>query len=179
MNYFVLALIVVIGYRILFCLSGYIRADYYERKYKKYITGKETDFASCTAPIKKLLKQAKIPDSTVTVVEPIGYGNYQSVQVSVLENLSVKRSDVMADALNMLAKVKGTFLMNLRECFSPLYWVQLVLFLPVKLCDYLGVSENHLIPKLLQVVYWVLVPLLLVLRNQLYNLIIQLIQQAE
>ena len=105
MNYFVLALIVVIGYRILFCLSGYIRADYYERKYKKYITGKETDFASCTAPIKKLLKQAKIPDSTVTVVEPIGYGNYQSVQVSVLENLSVKRSDVMADALNMLAKV--------------------------------------------------------------------------
>lgn len=44
---------------------------------------------------------------------------------------------------------------------------------------HLGVSENHLIPKLLQVVYWVLVPLLLVLRNQLYHLIIQLIQQAE
>ena len=40
-------------------------------------------------------------------------------------------------------------------------------------------AGNNGIPKLLQVVYWVLVPLLLVLRNQLYHLIIQLIQQAE
>ena len=49
MNYFVRAFIVVLAYRILFCLSGYIRATYYERKYKEYIAGKGEEFASYTA----------------------------------------------------------------------------------------------------------------------------------
>lgn len=112
MNYFALAFIAVLAYRILFCLSGYIRAAYYERKYKKYISGKGEEFAIYTAPIRKLLKQAGIPDSTVTAVDSLGHGQFQAVQVSVVENLTVKRGDVIADALNMLSKIKGTFLMN-------------------------------------------------------------------
>lgn len=179
MNYFALAFIAVLAYRILFCLSGYIRAAYYERKYKKYISGKGEEFAIYTAPIRKLLKQAGIPDSTVTAVDSLGHGQFQAVQVSVVENLTVKRGDVIADALNMLSKIKGTFLMNLRECFSPLYWVQLVLFFPIKLCEYLGISGDKLVPKLIQILYWISAPLLLLFRTQLYEFIVQLFQQAQ
>lgn len=179
MNLFVLAFVAILGYRICFCLSGYIRVSYYENKYKQYITGKGDEFASHTAPIKKLLKQAGISDSTITAVDFLGYGHFQTAQASVVENLSVKRGDVIADALNMLAKAKGTFLMNLRECFSPLYWVQLVLFLPVKLCEYLGVSGDKLVPKLLQLLYWISAPLLLIFRSQLYEFVVQLLQQAK
>lgn len=69
--------------------------------------------------------------------------------------------------------------MNMMECISPLYWVQLVVFLPVKLCGYLGISETKAIPKLLQAVYWLLAPLLLIFRSQLYEFIVQLLQQAK
>lgn len=93
--------------------------------------------------------------------------------------LHFRREDVMALALGMFSKAKGTFRMNMMECISPLYWVQLVVFLPVKLCGYLGISETKAIPKLLQAVYWLSAPLLLIFRSQLYEFIVQLLQQAK
>ena len=68
--------------------------------------------------------------------------------------------------------------MNILECLSPLYWVQLVAFLPSKLCEYFGVSEKKFAPKIFQLLYWVLTPLLLCFRTQLYDFIVQLLQKA-
>ena len=176
---YVLVICGILGYRFLFCLSGFLRTLYYEKQYKDYIFGKRNDFAACTAPVKKLFKQAGLMDTTFTESVLAGYGQISTGRASVVENLNFRREDVMALALGMFSKAKGTFRMNMMECISPLYWVQLVVFLPVKLCGYLGISETKAIPKLLQAVYWLSAPLLLVFRSQLYEFIVQLLQQAK
>lgn len=176
---FAIVLAVILGYRFLFCLSGLLRTMYYERLYMDYLAGKHGEFASCTAPVKKLFKQAGVTDATVAHVEYVGFDKIRTGNARVTENLAVKREDVATHVLGMFAKAKGTFRMNLLECVSPLYWVQLILFLPVKLCGYLGVDETRAIPKLLQVLYWVSAPLLLIFRTQLYEAVLQLLQQAQ
>lgn len=179
LRYFVIAFVGILVYRFLFCLSGFMRAVYYEQKYEQYIAGKLSEFASYTAPVKKLLKQAAVSDTTVADTEFIGYGQIRSFNASVMENLTAKRVDIIANVLAMLAKAKGTFRMKLLECFSPLYWVQLAVFLPAKLCTYLGISDTALISKILQVAYWLAMPLFLFFRAQLYDFIVQMVQQAQ
>lgn len=68
--------------------------------------------------------------------------------------------------------------MSLLECFSPLYWIQLLFFLPSKLCEFLGISGDRIAIKILQIIYWILTPLILCFRSQLYDLIIQLLQKT-
>lgn len=176
---FVIMIAAILGYRFLFCLSGLLRTVYYERLYTDYLKGTRGEFASCTAPVKKLFKQAGVTDATVADVEYVGYNQIRTGTARVTENLAIKREDVAAHVMGMFAKAKGTFRMNLLECISPLYWVQLILFLPVKLCGYFGIDETKAVPKLLQALYWVLTPLILVFRAQLYEVVFQLLQQVQ
>ena len=169
----------ILSYRLLFCLSAIFRTIYYERLYNQYLAGKIDDFAVYTAPIKKLMKQAGVSDTLIPHVEYVGFNQIRRSNVSLLDNLHVKQENIVGYTHQMLSKAKGTFRMNLLECISPLYWLQLIFFLPVKLCGYLGYSENGAIPKLLQLIYWITTPLLLAFRSQLYQFIIQLFQQAQ
>lgn len=68
--------------------------------------------------------------------------------------------------------------MSMLECLSPLYWIQLLFFLPSKLCEFLGISGDKIAIKVLQIVYWVLTPLVLCFRSQLYSFVTQLLQNA-
>ena len=80
--------------------------------------------------------------------------------------------------VNSFIRAKGYFRMCLLECISPLYWVQLVVFLPGKMLGYAGISSDKMISKFLQIAYWLLTPLFLCFRTQIYDFIIQLLQNV-
>ena len=40
MKWFLIAFCTILAYRTVFCISGYARAVYYEKKYNAYLTGK-------------------------------------------------------------------------------------------------------------------------------------------
>lgn len=101
-----------------------------------------------------------------------------TASASVFDNMANKRQDTVCHMMNSFIQAKGYFRMSLLECFSPLHWVQLLFFLPSKLCEYLGISSDKIAIKVFQLVYWVLTPLILCFRTQLYNFVIQLLQQT-
>ena len=74
-------------------------------------------------------------------------------------------------------KAEGVFQENLSECFSPLYWIRTIIFLPNRICEYFGGTEDQVLAKVLQLVYWVIVPIALVWRDSLYLFIRQLMNQ--
>lgn len=167
------------SYRFLYYLSCFLKICHYKKLYQQYLNGKYNSFSIYTAPIKKLFKQAEVKDAAIPVIEPVGFGYIQTSTTSVIENITVKRTDIISSFTRMLLQAQGTFRMHLLECFSPLYWIQLIFFFPLKACSYLGISEEKAISKLFQIIYWITAPLLLVFRSQLYQFIVQLLQQAQ
>lgn len=178
MKWFLIAFCTILAYRTVFCISGYARAVYYEKKYNAYLTGKGGVFTLYAAPARKLFKQAKISTPIVPYCEPVGYGKVMTTRVYVFDNMANKRQDVVCHMMNSFTQAKGYFRMSMLECLSPLYWIQLLFFLPSKLCEFLGISGDKIAIKVLQIVYWVLTPLVLCFRSQLYGFVTQLLQNA-
>lgn len=178
MKYCLIAVFTVLVYRIVFCVSGYIRTVYYEKKYKAYLAGDGEVFTLYAASVQKLFKQAEIPAPLLPLCEPVGYGKIRTANVSVFENMANKRQDTVYHMANSFIRAKGYFRMCLLECISPLYWVQLVVFLPGKMLGYVGISSDKMISKFLQIAYWLLTPLFLCFRTQIYDFIIQLLQNV-
>ena len=69
--------------------------------------------------------------------------------------------DVVGLMLHFFAEAKGFFKTGLLECISPLYWIQTILFLPSRLCEYMGISDSQVFVKILQLAYWILTPILI------------------
>lgn len=178
MKYFLIVFAAILSYRVAFCLSGYLRTIYYEKKYNAYLTGKGEIFTLYSAPVRKLFKQAKVSTPLIALCEPVGFGKIRTANVSVFDNMANKRQDTVGHMMNSFAQARGYFRMGLLECFSPLYWIQMIFFLPSKLCEFLGVSIDKLAIKVMQVAYWVLTPLILCFRTQLYEFIVQLLQKT-
>lgn len=175
MKFFLILFGIVLLYRFTFCLSGLLRTVFYEQKYKKYIKREINNFALYTTPANKLFKQAHVKDMAITRVESVG-GYLRAGDVSVFDNISVRRDEVIEAVLRSFSEAKGTFRMGLLECFSPLFWIHTVVFLPIKLCEFMGLSEKKVLSKILQVAYWFLTPIFIIFRDELYQLIVRLLQ---
>lgn len=70
MKYFLIVFAAILSYRVAFCLSGYLRTIYYEKKYNAYLTGKWEIFTLYSAPVRKLFKQAKVSTPLIALCEP-------------------------------------------------------------------------------------------------------------
>ena len=173
-----IVVIAVMCYRIVFCLSGFLRTIYYEKKYKEYLSGNGKDFSFYSTAVKKLFHQASVQDIAVSFTERAGYGYFRNCETSLFLNLSNTREDVVDGMKKCFLEAKGTFLTRFLECFSPLYWIQVVVFFPRKICEFFEISEKSIASKILQMIYWIAAPLLLVFRNELYQFIVHLIQQV-
>ena len=179
MRLLLIAFGILVIYRFCFCLSGLLRVLYYEKKYDDFLRGRILDFFVYEAPVRKLFKQAEIQDSPIPLVELMGYGHVKQAKYSVLHNMGMMNEDVVGLMLHFFAEAKGFFKTGLLECISPLYWIQTLLFLPSRLCEYMGISDSQVFVKILQLGYWILTPILIAWRSELYKVIVALLDQAQ
>lgn len=170
---------ILVVYRFCFCLSGLLRVLYYKRKYNNFLHGRISDFFVYEAPVRKLFKQAGIQDSSIPSVDLLGYGYVKQVKYSVLHNMGMMNEDVVGIMLHYFAEAEGFFRTGLLECISPLYWIQTILFLPSRLCEYMGISDSQVFVKILQLAYWILTPILIAWRSEFYEFVITLLNQAQ
>lgn len=166
-------------YRFLTNVTSYFRTKYYERKYIAYLSRKFNNFEEYTPPVVKLFKEADIKDLAIRTSGSIGYGYIKVGSVSMFQNLSALRNDVIIAVQHSFKVAIGTYKMRIVECFSPLFWVKFALYLPSRILGYIGLDEKSTFTKIIQVAYWVLTPLLIVCRTELYDLIIQFLIQAQ
>lgn len=108
----------------------------------------------------------------------MGYRKVASYNASITDNLSSKRADIVAGALEMFDKTVGVFRMRFLESISPLFWIEFFIFLPRRIVNYLGGEPDRIPVKLLQLIYWVAAPLLIAFRTEFYEFIITLIEHS-
>ena len=87
-------------------------------------------------------------------VRPVTSMQTEVSQADVLASFPSTDHQLLQTEISILENLKDAFDSRFLETFSPRYWVLLILLLPQKIIGYLGLSEDHLLSKLLNVIYW-------------------------
>lgn len=113
----------------------------------------------------QLFKEAGVEDALRPHVEPVGYGQIQTAQVSVMDNFPNSRKDFVQITVSKFHQAIGTFKSRMWEALNPLYWIESVIMLPKTALTYVGVKPEHFSVKILQLIYWLTVFILTALYN--------------
>ena len=175
MKYILLLFVCVFAYRLAVNISALIRLNYYDKAYTMYLSHPEKNFGEYTAAITALFKMAGLKDRQIPFVKPMGYGQLLQGHTLLFSNMANRREDVVSNMIQCFSEAKGTFKHRIAESFSPLFWINCLLFLPRTVLEYLGVSGESLVVKLFQLFYWIVTPFLLVFRENIYQYILSLI----
>jgi hypothetical protein len=106
--------------------------------------------------IVRLFKNAGIQDQTLPSIDPIGFGYVQTSHPTVFNNLTFKRNDFVNATIGMFYESIGVYRYRMLETINPLYWIESIIFLPKTLLNYLGVSPESVVIKIVQLFYWVI-----------------------
>lgn len=146
---------VILVLRFLINLSKYVQSKRYLEDYKQYIENGGWKIVEHSLQIVKLLEDAGVEDVAVTHVEEIGYGQLQNSRPSVFKNISIKRQDIAGHVLAMFHQAIGAYRSRMIETINPLFWIEVVIFLPKQFLKYLGASSDSLAARILQALYWI------------------------
>lgn len=174
MKYLVICFACLFAYRLISNVSALIRINYYDKEYTMYLSHPERNFGEYTTALVQLFKSAGMKDRQIPFVQPMGYGQLLQGHTSLFSNIDNRREDVVANMLKCFAEARGTFKHRIWETFSPLFWINCLLFLPRTILSYLGVKADSLIVKLFQLLYWFATPFLVAFREQIYQYILSL-----
>ena len=109
--------------------------------------------------IKKRTLNTGIQDQYQSYMEPLGLGSVQRQSMSALDNLLFLNTEILQSARQILKTAKGHYKVQAFLSFSPLFWVELMIFLPRELLKMVGFeikskgSQN--ITNVIQLLYWI------------------------
>lgn len=156
MNEFLLLVLAVVVVKFVINLVRFTQCKWYFKKYRHYLDSPSFQFNEYESIIVRLFKNANLVEPYVSYAEHIGFGHLHTGRVSVFLNLTATRNDVVGLVYKAFHRAAGVYKYRMLESFSPIYWVQAILFLPRSILVYLGVPSDEIIAKLFQLVYWVL-----------------------
>lgn len=174
-RYLIAGFILVFVYKITTNLSALLRLYFYQKKYNAFASGQIASFNEYAPAVRKLFKSAGIKDSSVPFVQPAGYGFLSKGSASFFGNLATSNTHCVALMYKDLAEAKGIFKGRILESFSPMYWINCVVYLPRNILGYLGLGTDGIASKLLQLIYWIATPLLVAFRDNIYQYIAELL----
>jgi hypothetical protein len=95
---------------------------------------------------------------TETFMEPVGYGHVQQRNLNVLDNLMYPNQRILNRARDCLFLAKGHFLTQAKQSLNPIYWLEIVFFLPSSLVSASGIETTGKVTeiglKVAQIIYW-------------------------
>jgi hypothetical protein len=160
MRTILITLAIVIALRLALNIYRLLRVKALHSRYKAYVADPKWDFSESMPEIVSLLKAASVSDSLVPYVEPIGFGHFQSANVSVFSNLTVTREDIVGLANQMFHQAIGTYRMRGLDAVNPCSWLVLLVNLPREALGFLGVPPEATLSKIAQLAYWLIAGLL-------------------
>jgi hypothetical protein len=143
-------------------LNGYrlCRLKKLESEYLKYVDGlvnntASWDFYEKTPEIKELLIKAGQSSSGIPDVENVGVGFVQ-VTVDVFDNMTANNSRIASLMRGTIKQAIGVYKKRIWESFNPFYWIELLIFLPQKIFQYVTGNEDasSWLSRLLNAIYW-------------------------
>lgn len=105
---------------------------------------------------KQLVKNANISNTYLPTTQPMGYNRLASFKASITENFPSNLTNFAAATNDIFYEMEGVFKSRILETFNPLYWLNLVIYLPKNLVEYFGLSSDNIGSKVLQLIWWLI-----------------------
>jgi hypothetical protein len=160
----------------------FMRTNSLQTKYKSWIKNLDPNFYTYKSEIIELLKRASVKDLGIASAEPLGFGYISTHSASVFLNFPNLHKSHVSAALRMFDEAIGTYRLRIKECFSPLYWIEQILFLPKNVLLYLNLDPNKTSFKisnlLLSFIWWLFLLFLNAFRDRLKEAIIYVIDNV-
>lgn len=104
--------------------------------------------------ILKLFKEAGVKDSFIPITQPMGYGQLARFNASTFKAYPSPLNVFVGAELEMFDYALGVYKNRVKKCFSPFYWIDMVIFLPRTIFQYLGLKSDSIFIKLSNLIYW-------------------------
>lgn len=176
MNLFLLSFLVILVIKFAWNLSRYIECKNLLQKYNQYIKNPSFQFAQEISRIVELFKGAGLQNGIVPVVKDVGFGQLQSFNAPLFENIMNTRGDVIGLIQTTFYQAIGVYRSRTLETFNPLYWIETIIYLPRRSLEYLGFSSESKISKFAQFIYWFIVTIATVLYSVFEQDIVKVIR---
>jgi len=121
--------------------------------------------------IKRLVNNAGIKEQYLPTAQPLGYLQIATITVNVLDGFPSLYQDKATITMRLLEQAIGVYQTRMFEGFTPKFWIDLIVFLPRNIIKYLGLNPDTVAVKLLQVFWWVLSPIAIIFRDNIYDFV--------
>lgn len=156
-----------------FCNFVYlISAKYYYKKYLSWSKKNNVNIIRYRHSIAKLFKRANVKEHNISRIRPLGYSQIQAVQISAIENIGVLDKELLIHTVTLFEESIGVFKSRMIESFNPLFWIELIIFLPRSIISYLGFKPESIFVRILQVLWWLITPVAIFFRDYINQFII-------
>jgi hypothetical protein len=140
----------------------YCLAKSYFAKFNQYLKNAVDDKSDWTIQENKhkiinIFLHAGLKDTTLSVIEPGGYGLVKTINISLFDNIPLLRNDIPSIVVQFFKESIGVFRNRMVDAVNPIYWLESLVFLPKKIFNYLGVSADSLFIRSFQVIWWLIV----------------------
>ena len=151
-------ILIVLSIKIIINLMKLLQCKFYMHQYFKWVNGELKGWSLTEAKqnIISLIEGASVKDCFVSYVEPAGYGIVNTANVSVLRNFPHARRDMVEITVTKFHEAIGVYKRRIFETINPLYWFELLIFLPKKVSSYFGVKTDKVLVKFFQAAYWLI-----------------------
>ena len=112
------------------------------------------------AEIIELLEGAGIKPRIFRYIKPLGYGQGESGSASSFDNLFYLSGESLPYNMQAMAEAKEVYRRRMVNALNPLVWLEVIVFLPQRVLQYLGASPDTVSAKILNFIYWIATPLL-------------------
>ena len=107
--------------------------------------------------LKEVIKITGVRDDYyVPNIKQVGYGKIQSSNVIVIENFPHIYSDMANGTLRIFSEMRGVLKERIFGTINPIYWLNIIIFLPQKIVKYLGLKETSILAKILNLLWWII-----------------------
>jgi hypothetical protein len=144
--------------------------------YKQYVSRINSDFLQYIPAANKLFYEAGIEDSIIPAAKPIGYGYIASTNVSSFKNMQFLGSDVVPIIDMAFNQAITIFKQNIVDAINPLYWLDLVVFLPKHITYYLNIPSDKIGVKISQIIWWILSLIFLLFKDYIIQFLKSLLR---
>lgn len=172
--YFII--IIVFGYKLVVNTIRVLHTKLILNQYREWLKTKKWKFVQKRSVFIALMKKANVSDSLLPNVQPVGYGQIVTANISVQKNFPSDRNDLFQITFGMFYEAIGIYKKRIIETFNPIYWIELIIFLPKNILTYLSVKSESIIIKLVQIIWWIIGIIFTVLLTIYKNEIIEFIR---
>lgn len=169
--------IAIILYKALSNCLKMCQTKYYKKDFLNYLTDNKNNIEQHKLQTIKLLKGAGVSDTYIPVTQLTGYGQAATIQASVFTNFPSNMQFVAVTANSMFDNAIGVYRSRIFESFNPIYWIELVIFLPKNILSYIGLDSEKTAFKLCNVIltciWWVITAFFVFFKTELINIIIE------